>query len=112
MAQPKKKQALSPRHVIANRVAKLVREKRLSRATVAKLVEEEGKKFYQVDFGRGKVNVYGENFIQIIYEVGENKGEPVFETPERAIRFFRLAVLEGKMREASKIAQKKPPEPI
>jgi hypothetical protein len=101
-----KKQQLSKRNIIANKLAKLVREKGLNKRATAKLVEENDRKFYRVDFGKGLANIYGEDFIQIQYEFADKKGEPVFDSGDHALRFFRLAVLEGKFKEADKIPTK------
>lgn len=103
---PRKKQALSPRNILANRIAKVVREKQLSKISTAKRVEENGRKFYQVDFGKGKVNVYGTDWVQIQYEMDGKKGEPIFEKGDYALQFFRLAILQGKFKEAEKIPVK------
>lgn len=106
----KKKQALSPRNVLANRIAKVVREKQLSKLSVARRVEENGRKFYQVDFGKGKVNVYGTDWVQVQYDVEGNKGEKIFDKGDLALQFFRLAILQGKWKEAGKIPVKEDKE--
>lgn len=105
----KKKQEISPRHAAANRIAKLVREQRLGASTV-KMVEENGRKFYRIEFKLGKIDVYGTDFIQVNYKSDEREDDPVFENPDRATRFLKFGLVQGKWDEADKVPTKKPPE--
>ena len=108
----RKKQALSPRHAFARRMAQLVRENKLGRATTPKLEELDGRKFYQVPFEGGRINVYGPEFVQVEYKMGDRDEARVFETTNRAERFFRMAVINGNWKEAAKIPTKKPQEEV
>ena len=98
----RKKLKLSPRHVFANRLAKLSREQSLNPTATAELVELDGRKFYQVDFKKGKANVYGEDFIQFDF-AGK---QPVYDTVGNAMKYFKIGILAGKTVDADKIPQK------
>ena len=104
---------ISPRHQIAEDIAKYIRENNLASpyGGTAYLATLNNKKYYAIGFSYpraidGEIAVYSPKFIQVTYQFGVRKGNPVFESKTTALKFIKEAFIEVNWEKANKVPHK------